>query len=98
MNQSCTFIEALEHSGTPFSYFPVMIPPARGDQDTTPTPEAAAEPLSNMQHYVHQAQPQEMETHRSYDHRDVPQYMDIPWLITWVIDLTISVKRAEQCQ
>lgn len=34
----CTFIEALEHSGTPFSYFPVMIPQANGDQETTPTP------------------------------------------------------------
>lgn len=33
-----TFIAALEDSGTPFSYFPVMIPQARGDQDTTPTP------------------------------------------------------------
>jgi hypothetical protein len=26
------------------------------------------------------------------DHRDVPQYMDIPWLITWVIALTISAE------
>lgn len=25
------------------------------------------------------------------DHRDVPQYMDMPWLITCVIALTISV-------
>lgn len=33
-----TFSAALEDSGTPFSYFPVMIPQARGDQDTTPTP------------------------------------------------------------
>lgn len=34
------------------------------------------------------------------DHRDVPQYMDIPWLITCVIALTISVKRQRQqhCQ
>ena len=39
INFSCTFIEALEESGTPFSYFPVMIPQARGDQETTPTPE-----------------------------------------------------------
>lgn len=33
-----TFMDAREDSGTPFSYFPVMIPQARGDQDTTPTP------------------------------------------------------------
>lgn len=33
-----TFIEALEVSGTPFSYLPVIIPHAKGDQDTTPTP------------------------------------------------------------
>lgn len=25
------------------------------------------------------------------DHLDVPQYIAIPWLITWVIALTISV-------
>lgn len=33
-----TFMEALEDSGTPFSYLPVIIPHAKGDQDTTPTP------------------------------------------------------------
>lgn len=26
-------------------------------------------------------------------HRDVPQYIAIPWLITWVIALTISTER-----
>lgn len=25
--------------------------------------------------------------------RDVPQYMAIPWLITWVMALTVSVKK-----
>lgn len=39
LNFTHTFIEALEDSGTPFSYFPVMIPQANGDQETTPTPE-----------------------------------------------------------
>lgn len=43
----CTFIEALEDSGIPFSYFPVMIPQARGDQETTPTPEIGKLPSSN---------------------------------------------------
>lgn len=42
----CTFIEALEDSGTPFSYFPVMIPQAKGDQETTPTPSAKQWALS----------------------------------------------------
>lgn len=28
-------------------------------------------------------------------HRDVPQYMAIPWLITWVIALTVSGERPE---
>lgn len=29
-------------------------------------------------------------------HRDVPQYMAIPWLMTWVIALTVSAKRAQR--
>lgn len=29
-------------------------------------------------------------------HRDVPQYIAIPWLITWVIALTVSTKTAQQ--
>lgn len=37
--QLSTFKEALEDSEMPFSYFPVMIPQARGDQETTPTPK-----------------------------------------------------------
>lgn len=28
-------------------------------------------------------------------HLDVPQYMAIPWLITWVIALTVSTKTAQ---
>lgn len=28
-------------------------------------------------------------------HRDVPQYMAIPWLMTWVIALTVSAKTAQ---
>ena len=31
-------MEALEDSGIPFSYFPVMIPHASGDQVIAPTP------------------------------------------------------------
>ncbi len=34
-----TFIAALEHSGTPSLYFPVINPQARGDQVIAPTPE-----------------------------------------------------------
>lgn len=33
-----TFSEALELSGTPFPYFPEMIPQARGDHVIAPTP------------------------------------------------------------
>lgn len=33
-----TFIEALDDSGMPFSYFPVMMPHASGDQVIAPTP------------------------------------------------------------
>lgn len=33
-----TFMEALEESGMPFSYFPVMIPHASGDHVIAPTP------------------------------------------------------------
>lgn len=35
-----TFMEALEDSGMPFSYFPVMIPHASGDHVIAPTPVA----------------------------------------------------------
>lgn len=48
-NLTCTFIEALEDSGIPFSYFPVMIPQAKGDQETTPTPARSQSQLSNKQ-------------------------------------------------
>lgn len=34
-----TFIAALEHSGTPSLYFPVINPQASGDQVIAPTPE-----------------------------------------------------------
>lgn len=33
-----TFIDALEDSGIPFSYFPEMIPQAKGDHVMAPTP------------------------------------------------------------
>lgn len=33
-----TFMEALEDSGMPFSYFPVMMPHASGDHVIAPTP------------------------------------------------------------
>lgn len=33
-----TLRAALEYIGTPSSYFPVSIPPARGDQVIVPTP------------------------------------------------------------
>lgn len=36
-----TFIAALEHSGTPSLYFPVINPQASGDQVIAPTPERA---------------------------------------------------------
>lgn len=36
-----TFIAALEHSGTPSLYFPVINPQASGDQVIAPTPETA---------------------------------------------------------
>lgn len=42
-----TFMEALEDSGTPFSYLPVIIPQAKGDQDTTPTPKIKEQLLNN---------------------------------------------------
>lgn len=35
----CTFIAALELSGTPSLYFPVSMPHAKGDQVMAPTPE-----------------------------------------------------------
>lgn len=34
-----TFMAALEHSGTPSLYFPVINPQASGDQVIAPTPE-----------------------------------------------------------
>ena len=36
-------MEALEVSGMPFSYFPVMMPQARGDHVIAPTPEDTKE-------------------------------------------------------
>lgn len=39
---------AREDSGMPFSYFPVIIPQARGDQETTPTPVTEQWPLKNL--------------------------------------------------
>lgn len=38
MTLMLTFIEALDDSGMPFSYFPVMMPHASGDQVIAPTP------------------------------------------------------------
>lgn len=35
----CTFMAALELSGTPSLYFPVSMPQANGDQVMAPTPE-----------------------------------------------------------
>lgn len=49
-NKPCTFIEALEDSGTPFSYFPVMIPQANGDQETTPTPWRIQHSIDKISH------------------------------------------------
>lgn len=43
----CTFMAALELSGTPSLYFPVSTPQANGDQVMAPTPERHADLMLN---------------------------------------------------